>query len=159
MNPVSARLPVQRDQPLEPDGALDLVALGLRALVVPEDRRPEHLVARVQRHQPVHLAAQPDAGGVAGRVGQLRQHGLVARHQSSGSCSDQPGRGVDSGYSASARARTAPSGSIASPLTAVVPTSMPNRTVSSGGVEIAGHRLLLYVTPPPPNGYSGITVE
>ncbi len=34
----------------------------------------------------------------------------VARHQSSGSCSDQPARGVESGYSASARAHHGPLG-------------------------------------------------
>src|SRR3989440_8937852 len=52
----------------------------------------------------------------------------AARHQSSGSCSDQPGCGRESGYSALAVARTCPSPSIATPLTADVPTSRPTRT-------------------------------
>ena len=50
-----------------------------------------------------------------------------ARHQSSGSCSDQPGRGVESGYPASALATTSPPGVIATALTPVVPTSSPTR--------------------------------
>ena len=36
----------ERDQPLEPDALLDLRALGSGALVVPEDRRPQHAVRR-----------------------------------------------------------------------------------------------------------------
>ena len=49
----------------------------------------------------------------------------AARTQSSGSCSDQPGRGVESGYSRSTRSSTSPVGDTASALTAVVPTSSP----------------------------------
>ena len=64
----------------------------------------------------------------------------VARHQSSGSCSAQPGFGVERAYSASARASTVPSGSIAMPLVAVVPTSIPTRTLMAwgGGNRVAG---------------------
>src|SRR5689334_1309917 len=55
----------QLDETVEADQRLDLVALGLRALVVPEDRRADHRVGRVQRHQPVHLPGQADPGDLA----------------------------------------------------------------------------------------------
>src|SRR5438067_1035084 len=50
----------ERDQPLEPDPLLDLGALGARALVVPEDRRPQQTLALAEHDEPVHLAAEPD---------------------------------------------------------------------------------------------------
>ena len=50
---------------------------------------------------------------------------LVAFHQSSGFCSDQPGLGVESGYATSRRSSTSPSSATAMTLTADVPTSMP----------------------------------
>ncbi len=87
----------QRDQPLEPDRALDLGALGGRALVVPEDRRAQHGAGGVERDEPVHLTRQPDAGRRAGLRAQRASTACVAAHQSSGSCSAQPARGVDSG--------------------------------------------------------------
>ena len=52
----------QLDQPLEPDPLLDLGALGRRALVVPEDRRADHLARFVEDDEPVHLAAAADRG-------------------------------------------------------------------------------------------------
>ena len=73
MKPVSARLPGQRDQPLEPDALLDLGALGAGALVVPEDRRPEHRSFGVEHDEPVHLAGEADPGAARGR---RREHGL-----------------------------------------------------------------------------------
>ena len=100
MNPVSARLPGQGDQPVEPDPLLDLGALGPRALVVPEDRGPDHAIRRVEGDEAVHLAREPDPGDPRPRpacVREAREHRPVARHQSSGSCSDQPARGVESG--------------------------------------------------------------
>jgi glyoxylase-like metal-dependent hydrolase (beta-lactamase superfamily II) len=58
----------------------------------------------------------------------------LATHHCSGSCSDQPGCGVDSGYSSSALAMTSPSGVIAIALTAVVPTSRPTQ-IGSGRMD------------------------
>src|SRR5262249_32113621 len=69
----------------------------------------------------------------------------LARSQSSGSCSDQPGRGVESGYSSSAEATTSPSGVTAIALTPVVPTSRPTRTslmVVSVAAERGVHELV-----------------
>ena len=130
----------QLDQPREADALLDLRALGGGALVVPEDRGPQHAVGRVERDEPVHLAGEADRG----RRGQPRASARsVARHQSSGSCSDQPGCGVESGYSSSALASTSPSGEIASALTAVVPTSIPTR-VGSAAMEIGELRPRLW---------------
>ena len=62
VKPVSARLPVAAISCLEPDPLLDLLALGAGALVVPEDRRPQHLLVGVERDEPVHLPRQADAG-------------------------------------------------------------------------------------------------
>ena len=75
----------------------------------------------------------------------------VARHQSSGSCSAQPGFGVERAYSASARASTVPSGSIAMPFVAVVPTSIPTRTLMAwgGGNRMPG-ALVVRDAPLPP---------
>ena len=91
----------QRDQPLEPDALLDLGALGPGALVVPEDRRPHDAAGRVERDEAVHLAGEPDPRDLARRrrsaPGARPSTACVARHQSSGSCSDQPARGVESG--------------------------------------------------------------
>ena len=50
----------------------------------------------------------------------------VATHQSSGSCSDQPGRGWSQGYSAVAEARIVPRSSMASVLVPEVPMSIPS---------------------------------
>ena len=85
----------QRDQPLEPDPRLDLRALLAGALVVPEDRRPQHPLVGVE-------ARRARASGPRGRSRPARRRGRasaasLARHQSSGSCSAQPGRGVESG--------------------------------------------------------------
>ena len=50
----------QLDQPFEADPLLDLGALGGRPLVVPEDRRAQDAPFGVERHEPVHLAREPD---------------------------------------------------------------------------------------------------
>ncbi len=55
------------DQPLAPHHTADQVAFGGRPLVVPEDRRPEHLPGRVEQHQAVHLARQADCLHVRAR--------------------------------------------------------------------------------------------
>ena len=76
MKPVSARLPVRAISRSSPIVRLDLVALGLRALVVPEDRGSEGAVVRVEGHEAVHLPAQPDALRVAGGRPEVREDGL-----------------------------------------------------------------------------------
>ena len=53
-------VPGQLDQPLEPDARLDLGALGCRPLVVPEDRRPQDAVVRVEHDEAVHLPGEAD---------------------------------------------------------------------------------------------------
>ncbi len=84
----------ERDEALEPDALLDLGALGRGALVVPEDRRTQDLASLVEADETVHLARQADP---AVRVAPSRASAAsLARHQSSGSCSAQPGRGDDS---------------------------------------------------------------
>ena len=124
MNPGSARLPVSSTSREKPTRLLDLGALRAGALVVPEDRRPQHPVGGVEQDEPVHLAGQADrpfpADGVERRL-------ASARHQSSGSCSAQPGCGIESGYSSSARASTSPVSEIRIALTPVVPTSRPTQ--------------------------------
>jgi hypothetical protein len=63
----------QPDQPLGADGLLDLIAFVRRALIVPENGRAQDAVVAVERHETVHLAAQPDPGRLAGRVAQARE--------------------------------------------------------------------------------------
>ena len=123
MKPGERAVAGQGDQPLEPDALLDLGALDRRPLVVPEDGRAEDAIVFVEADEPVHLAREADA---AGSTPSCRERELgCARTQSSGSCSAQPGCGVESGYPSSADASTSPSGVIAIALTPVVPTSRP----------------------------------
>ena len=57
------------EQPVEAKPLGDLVALLTRALIVPEDRRPEHPIVAVEHRQPVHLAGHADGAHiVAGRA-------------------------------------------------------------------------------------------
>ena len=63
-------VPGQLDQPLEADALLDLGALGRGALVVPEDRRAQHLLVLVERDEAVHLAGEADRRGLDVEVGE-----------------------------------------------------------------------------------------
>ena len=95
VKPVSARLPVAAISCSSPIRSSISSHSAPRALVVPQDRRPQHLLVGVERDEPVHLARQPDAGHLVGA--QLpRAPPASPRHQSSGSCSAQPGFGVES---------------------------------------------------------------
>src|SRR5207248_8727865 len=76
----------------------------------------------------------PERPTAAGSARSSRTVRSAARTQSSGSCSAQPGLGVESGYEASAAARTAPSGVMAIALTPDVPTSSP--TIVSAGMQV-----------------------
>ena len=124
MKPVRAGLATSRIRASRPPAfCLDLAALGRRALIVPEQGRADHLAGGIEEDRAVHLAAQADAGDVARLEPARAQHllrpsCLVASHQSSGCCSDQPGRGWSQGYSADAEARIVPFSSIASVLVA-----------------------------------------
>ena len=64
-------VPGQLDQPRQSDPLLDLRALGPRALVVPEDRRPEHCVVGPERDEAVHLAREAER--IAVLPAELRQ--------------------------------------------------------------------------------------
>ena len=93
MKPGSARLPVFAMSSLAAEPLLDLGALRARALVVPEDRGAEHLLGSssttspcIWPERPIEVASTASAASAAS----------AARHQSSGSCSAQPGRGVES---------------------------------------------------------------
>ncbi len=137
MKPVSARLPVSAISFSSPmvcsisshsawvRWSFQRIA-GRSGLIVVRPARPARASARSGRCRPVRRRLRSACARTVS----------VARHQSSGSCSAQPGRGVDSGYSASTRARTSPSGSMATPLAALVPTSIPNSAVI-GGVDLA----------------------
>ena len=148
MKPVSARLPVRAISRSTPDPPLDLLALGGGALVVPEDRGPDHPVALVEGDEPVHLAREADSRGVLG-VRRAASAASLARHQSSGSCSAQPGAGVASGYSRSARATTSPFGETAIALTPVVPTSRPTNVLPRAKRRVdqlvGGHGVLAHL--------------
>ena len=75
MKPVSTGLPVSWSTRSPPTMRGDLGALGAGALVVPEDAGAQRLAGRIQRHQPVHLAAEADAGDVGRVDAGLRQDG------------------------------------------------------------------------------------
>ena len=94
----------QLDQAIDADQVFDLGALFARALVVPENRGTEH--ASAPRRAPRARASARRARSRRRRRPRETSASAAsaARHQSSGSCSDQPGCGVESGYGRSARA-------------------------------------------------------
>src|SRR6516162_275289 len=65
-----------------------------------------------------------------------RTAAVVARHQSSGSCSTQPGRGVRNGCGDEDDPRMVPSRSTAITFVPDVPTSIPTKHVVGGLVDI-----------------------
>ena len=62
------------DEPLRTDGRPDGVALGGRALVVPQDGRPQDGIGRVEQDEAVHLAGQPDRDDVLARRAGRGEH-------------------------------------------------------------------------------------
>ena len=131
MKPVSARFPVSAISRSSPTRSSISAHSAAGALVVPEDRRPQHAVG----------ARRARRGRASGRRGRSRRRSSrrraaasaasLARHQSSGSCSAQPGRGVESRYVALGPGeRRRRSGESASAFTPVVPTSSPTRRVT-----------------------------
>src|SRR6266545_7213291 len=62
-------VPRQLNEPCEPDPLFDLGALCFRALVVPEDRRPQHAILVVEDDEPVHLTREADCGRLAPECG------------------------------------------------------------------------------------------
>ena len=99
VKPVSASLPVIATSRSGPTSSRISVALGAGPLVVPEDRRPEDLVRRVEQDGAVHLAGEADRCDVVAGDAGLGQDGrgspsTVPSHQRCGSCSLQSGRGT-----------------------------------------------------------------
>ena len=91
MKPASARLPVSSISRSSPTRAS---ISAHSAPVRPSFQRiagPQHLAVRAEHDEPVHLPREADRA-----VGQPRRTASAARHQSSGSCSAQPGCGVES---------------------------------------------------------------
>ena len=72
MKPVSARLPVSSISRSRPTRSSISAHSAAGALVVPEDRRPEHAVVRVERDEAVHLAGQPDRGRLDAEIRERR---------------------------------------------------------------------------------------
>ena len=75
--PVLARLPVIAITRSAPDPPVDLGALGLRARVVPEQRRPDRRTVLVDEHRAVHLAGEAKGHDLVPRRGgrELTQRG------------------------------------------------------------------------------------
>ena len=70
------------DEALAPHDLADLVALGSRALVIPEDGRAHDLLVLVEQHETVHLAGRADGRDGLGRRAGLSQDapdGLAGR--------------------------------------------------------------------------------
>ena len=82
----------QFDQPVEPDARLDLGAFGRGSLVVPEDRRTQHLLVRPERDEPVHLPREADRPR-----GQASEARLGGAPPVLGILLAKPGWGVESG--------------------------------------------------------------
>ena len=97
MKPVSARFPVssiRRSGPTRSSISAHSAAVRWSFHRI---GGPDHAVLGVEHDEPVHLAGETDARDLAARATPRRAPLDAARHQSSGSCSDQPGRGVESG--------------------------------------------------------------
>ncbi len=99
MKPVSASLPVTSMSRSRPDPAADLVALGRRPLVVPQDRRAQRPVAVVEQDRAVHLARQAHGANVraadAGAGQRRANRDLCSRPTTGpGSCSLHSGAGT-----------------------------------------------------------------
>ena len=84
---------MSRSQPIV---CVEPVALGLGALVAPDERGAEDLAVGVEHDAAVHLAGEADGFDVGRRdrcaaaLRAPRMASWAARHQSSGSCSAQP---------------------------------------------------------------------
>ncbi len=120
MKPVSARLPVSAISRSRP------TSRSISAHSAPVRWSFQRIAGRMTRSSAASATRPciwPDRP--IGPSGSLARHACVARHQSSGSCSAQPGWGVESGYGSSALAISSPSAEIAMPLTPDVPTSSP----------------------------------
>jgi hypothetical protein len=59
--------------------ALELFAFGGRPPVVPQDGRPQHVVAGVQQRRPMHLPRQPDGTNLGAQIGRKRVDGTACR--------------------------------------------------------------------------------
>ena len=119
------------EQPLRTDALGDLVALGRRPLVVPQQRRPDHRAGRIEEDGAVHLAGDAEPGDLAGGRATSASTSLHASHHSAGCCSVQPGRGVSSSCGRVASATSSPSVVTASARVPLVPTSTPTRTATA----------------------------
>ena len=115
------------------DSLLDLGALRGGALIVPEDRRAQHAVLRVEQRR-------ARASGRTGRCLRRRASRAssarsVARHQSSGSLLRPAGSGRRAGIPPRPSPGPRQSGAMATALTPVVPTSIP-MSVGSAAMEV-----------------------
>src|SRR6478752_2671319 len=131
VNPVSARLPVNsinRSRPIRCSISAHSAAVRWSF---------QRIAGRITRASP-SSATRPCIWPESPTApsGSRARQAWAARHQSAGSCSAQPGSGVESGYGSSAVASNSPSGEIAIALTPVVPTSSPiSASGTQGGVD------------------------
>ncbi len=131
MKPVSARFPVSSIRRSAPTPLLDLRALDRGALVVPEDRGPDHVACGVEDDEAVHLAGEPDPGHLASR-GDLGEGSLGGPPPVLGVLLRPAGPRRGQRVPLRALASTSPSGETAIALTPVVPTSSPISTRDVG---------------------------
>ena len=131
VKPASARLPLSATSRSIPSSCSMRVACGwLR----PSFQRMAGRSGRRSAPSATSPCIWPDRPiPSAAAASRLRRTASVAVHQSSGSCSDQPGWGMEIGMGCSASSRTAPRSSITTPLAEEVPTSIPiNRAAVIG---------------------------
>ena len=53
------------DEAAPADPVPDIVGLGMGSLIVPQDRRPQHLTGVIEQDETVHLPGHPDPADVA----------------------------------------------------------------------------------------------
>jgi hypothetical protein len=121
-----SRVAGELDEAVVADGFGEPVALGLGARVAPDQGRAQDDAVFVEQNGAVHLAGEADSGDGLVGVGCGRDSSTMAmsaaRHQSSGSCSAQPGCGVRKGAcSSDAELTTRPCSSTSTARVPLVP--------------------------------------
>ena len=92
----------QLHQALRPDGVVEIAALSRRALIAPDERRPQDLIVASNSTAPCIWPLRPmqaiSEAGIDESASSLRTAPWQAFHQSCGSCSAHPLRGDAKGY-------------------------------------------------------------
>ena len=134
VKPVSARLPVREISRSSPTrSSISAHSAAVRPSFQRIAGRTTSSCAS-SATRPCICPPRPMPAGSPARSRSRASTACDAVHQSCGSCSAHPGRGVASPYSSSSTASTSPSGPTAMPLVELVPTSSPKLTLLIRGI-------------------------